>query len=84
MQKYLRLVFLVFFSLTLNILRTFSSVPIVDFEKVNVSWLAFSSKAKTDYRFLAIVFRLFKECKKCRGVSRAPTSIYDGDLCYNS
>ena len=31
-------VVLVFFLLTLNIFRIFSSVSIVDFEQVNVSW----------------------------------------------
>ena len=31
---------LVFLQLTLNMFRTFSSVSIVDFEQVNVSWEA--------------------------------------------
>ena len=33
-------VVLVFLQLTLNMFRTFSSVSIVDFEQVNVSWEA--------------------------------------------
>ena len=32
-------VFLVFLLVTLNIFHTFSSISIVDFEQVNVSWV---------------------------------------------
>ena len=42
---------LLFLLLTLNIFHTFSSVPIAEFEQVNVSWVLLSGKSVSETRY---------------------------------
>ena len=51
---------LVFLLLTLNYFISFSSVSIVDFEEVNVSWVA-------NYRITAVKFSTITKKNLCRG-----------------
>ena len=47
-------VILVFLLLTLNIFHTFSSVPVVDFKQVNVSWVIPITSSRTKRSILKI------------------------------